>query len=88
METAEEVNAKKTRLNGDAALKLLTGVKHLYVAKGKRVVHLDLSQETPDDGELTKLLLGPTGNLRAPTVRKGQTLVVGFHQGVYDRVIG
>jgi arsenate reductase-like glutaredoxin family protein len=64
------------------------GIKDLYVAKGKRIVHFDLRQESPDDEELTKLLLGPTGNLRAPTVRKGQTLVVGFNSEPYDRVIG
>ena len=33
-------------------------------------------------------LLGPTGNLRAPTLRKGKTLVVGFNEEAYRRVLG
>ena len=28
-------------------------------------------------------MLGPTGNLRAPTVRAGATLVVGFNEDAY-----
>ena len=33
-------------------------------------------------------LLGPTGNLRAPTARVGKTLVVGFNPEVYSEVLG
>lgn len=51
------------------------------------MVHLDLKQESPDAATLTKLMLGPTGNLRAPTVRRGKTLVVGFNSDVYEKVI-
>ena len=32
---------------------------------------------------LLKAMLGPTGNLRAPTVRKGTTLLVGFNEETY-----
>lgn len=28
-------------------------------------------------------MLGPTGNLRAPTVRAGATLLVGFNEDAY-----
>ncbi len=82
------MNAKKTRLDGNAALELLDGVRQLYVAKGKRVQQFDLVNERPDDPTLTKLMLGPTGNLRAPTIRTGKTLVVGFHPDVYEEVLG
>lgn len=30
-------------------------------------------------------MLGPTGNLRAPTLRVGKTVVVGFNEEVYNR---
>ncbi len=33
-------------------------------------------------------MLGPTGNLRAPTLRKGKTVVVGFNEEVFERVLG
>ena len=32
-------------------------------------------------------MLGPTGNLRAPTLRVGRTLIVGFDQETYRRVL-
>ena len=60
----------------------------LYVVRGKRVVHVDLSKDKPDRATLLGLLLGPTGNLRAPTLRKGRTLVVGFDEATYRQVLG
>jgi len=68
-------------------LALVDQVDELYSAKGKRVVHVDLQQERPDDESLKKLLLGPTGNLRAPTIRVGKTLIVGFNQELYADVL-
>ena len=60
----------------------------LYVAKGKKIVHLDLKHEKPPRAELLGLLLGPTGNLRAPTLRKGRALIVGFDEATYKRLLG
>jgi hypothetical protein len=33
-------------------------------------------------------MLGPTGNLRAPTLRVGRTLLVGFDEDTYRKVLG
>ena len=63
-------------------------MNEIYVAKGKKVVHLDIKRDKPDKEMLGKLLLGPTGNLRAPTLRKGKTLVVGFDEETYKKVFG
>ena len=59
-------------------------MNELYVAKGKKVTHINLKKERPEDDVLTKLMLGPTGNLRAPTVRKGKKLIVGFNDEMYN----
>jgi arsenate reductase-like glutaredoxin family protein len=59
---------------------------HLYAAKGKSVVHVDLKKSKPD--EALPLMLGPTGNLRAPTLRKGRTLIVGFDEATYRELLG
>ncbi|MBX9669866.1 MAG: hypothetical protein K2X93_19735 [Candidatus Obscuribacterales bacterium] len=56
--------------------------------KGTKVVHVDLKKEKPSKDALAKLLLGPTGNLRAPAIIKGDTLMIGFHQDTYERVLG
>ena len=84
----EQADAKKATIKGDAALSVLKDVDQLYVAKGKRVVHLDLRREKPPRAELLTLLLGPTGNLRAPTLRKGRTLIVGFDEATYKDLLG
>ena len=66
----------------------MKGMKEMYVAKGKKVVQVNLKKDRPGDDELVKLMLGPTGNLRAPTLRKGKTLVVGFNDDLYGEIFG
>ncbi len=83
----EQTDAKKATIQGAAALDVLGGIDELYVAKGKKVEHLDLRKGRPDRATLLGLLLGPTGNLRAPTLRKGKTLIVGFEEETYKKVV-
>ena len=58
------------------------------MAKGKKIVTFDMKKSPPDDDTLAAHLLGPTGNLRAPTLRKGRTLLVGFSEEAYREVLG
>ena len=44
-------------------------------------------KSAPGDDELASLLLGPSGNLRAPTLRRGNTLIVGFEPGAYSHLL-
>jgi len=81
------VDAKKTTLKEKDALALVKDVDEIYASKGKQVVHLDLKSEKADKASLLGLLLGPTGNLRAPTLRKGRTLLVGFDEATYAAVL-
>lgn len=67
---------------------MLANVDEIHVAKGKRIIHVDLRKGRPDKAQLLELLLGPTGNLRAPTIRKGRTLLVGFDEATYKKVLG
>lgn len=55
----------------------------MIVAKGQKIVEFNLGSERPDDDTLAAHLLGPTGNLRAPALRRGEVLYVGFHPDVY-----
>ena len=87
IDTAEQVDAKKMRMGPEQALGLVKEVDQLYVAKGAKVVHLDLKRDKPDRATLLALLLGPSGNLRAPTLRKGRTLLVGFDEATYRAVL-
>lgn len=42
-----------------------------------------MKRDPPDETTLLKAMLGPTGNLRAPTLRIGRTLLVGFNEDAY-----
>ena len=81
------MNARKTALRRSDALRLAHEVDEIYVAKGKRVIHLDLKSEKPNDDMLARLLLNPTGNLRAPALKKGRTLIVGFDEATYEALL-
>ena len=67
---------------------LLAGMSKLLVAKGKKVTHVDLKKDRPEDATLVSLMLGPTGNLRAPTMKVGKTVLVGFNVDLYEEVFG
>ena len=82
------MDAKKQTVTGDQALGVLAGVDELYVTKGKRVVHVRLRKDKADRAARLGLVLGPTGNLRAPTLRTGRTLLVGFDEAMYTQLLG
>ncbi len=81
------MNARKTALRRTDALRLAHEVDEIYVARGKRVIHMDLKSQKPDDDTLAGLLLNATGNLRAPTLKKGRTLIVGFDEDTYNALL-
>lgn len=82
---AEQVSASK-KLGADAAGELLEGASKLIAAKGKKVVEFDL--KSADREEAVAAMLGPTGNLRAPTVKRGKTIIVGYHDETYADLFG
>jgi arsenate reductase-like glutaredoxin family protein len=86
VEIKKEQHAKKETINATGAIELARQASDIYAAKGKKVVHLNMKKDEPDDETLTKLIVGPSGNLRAPTLRRGKTLIVGFHQETYERI--
>lgn len=77
----------KAKLGRADALRLARGASTIVVAKGKKVVRFSMKKDPPDDRTLLAHLLGPTGNLRAPAVRKGKRLLVGFNESAYDDVL-
>ena len=60
----------------------------LIAAKGKKVTAIDLQTTPPADEVVAGLMLGPTGNLRAPVMRVGQTILVGYNEQAFTDVFG
>jgi len=83
----DQVDTRKSPIRGEAALAVTTDVDALWVARGQKAVHVDLTTSRPGRAELLGLLLGPTGGLRAPTLRVGRTLLVGFNAEAYAKIL-
>jgi arsenate reductase-like glutaredoxin family protein len=88
LKPAEVVDASKQRRGRDEALAMAKTVDKIVVAKGKKVVAFDMKKNPPDDDTLAAHLLGPTGNLRAPTIRRGKTLLIGYSEEIYRQAFG
>ena len=88
MDTAEVQNASKDKLGAKESLALAHAASTLVVARGKKVLTFKMKSEAPEDDELLKLMLGRSGTLRAPTLRRGKTLLVGFNSEAYDKTLG
>ena len=83
----EMVEAKKKALRAEEALKLAQSVDEIYATKGSNRVYFNLKQEKPEQDKLLAAMLGPTGNLRAPILKKGRVLLVGFDQENYSKIL-
>jgi hypothetical protein len=84
--TIEETVPASRKLQQDDARKLLKGASRLVVAKGKKVSEYELGSRIP--AETVEAMLGPTGNLRAPTAIVGKTVLVGFNDEAYGEAFG
>jgi arsenate reductase-like glutaredoxin family protein len=83
----EIVDCKKEPMSFAQAKKLLGGASKLYATKGTKTFEVDLKTES-DDQLLESLLIGPSGNLRAPTIKTGDVVVVGFDEELYNKALG
>jgi len=79
-------STKTTALPIKEVMTLIKQIDEIYATKGQAVIHLDLRQDQPDETTLAELLIGRTGNLRAPALRQGRTLIVGFNDAMYKQI--
>lgn len=83
---AQIVDARKDPLAGEEAWQLLASAREIVVAKGKSAVAFDPSVDGKE--AILAQALGRTGNLRAPTLRLGDRLLVGFNDSLYSQFSG
>ncbi len=81
----ESVPASR-KLGADDARALANGAVTVMVAKGKKVETFKPAGKA--SAEMIQAMLGPTGNLRAPTVVCGKTVLVGFNEECYVAQLG
>lgn len=66
------------------AAELARKAARVVVAKGKKVS--DFKPGGKASAEIVDAMLGPTGNLRAPCIVVGKTVIVGFNEDVFEEV--
>jgi arsenate reductase-like glutaredoxin family protein len=82
IEPAETVSAAK-KLSRKDAEEIARNATRVIVAKGKQVEEFETGGKAPR--EAVDAMLGPTGNLRAPLVRAGKTVLVGFNDEAWTK---
>lgn len=83
---AKEVVPASRKLGRKDAAEIAKKASVVLVAKGKKVSEFKPGGKAGK--ELVDAMLGPTGNLRAPTIRRGKTVVVGFNEEVFAQKLG
>ncbi len=86
MQVDEIVDARKNVLKADEAWEIFQNADTVHVGRGKKTVAY--SPEAGSKEELLKVSLGRTGNLRAPTLRVGKNVYVGYNDAMYEELIG
>lgn len=82
----EDTTMASKKLQSSDAKDLLKDANTLITIKGKKVSEFDVSAKVSDDA--VAAMLGPTGNLRAPTIKVGGTYLVGFNEDIFSDTFG
>lgn len=81
----EQVDARKEKIESDAAWNLINGFETVVIGKGKKYFEYHPSEETKE--EILKNALGRSGTLRAPTLKSAGKLVIGYNVDMYETFI-
>jgi arsenate reductase-like glutaredoxin family protein len=84
IEPVEVVPASRKLGRSDAA-RLAGSVRQVVIAKGNSVVEFEIDGSAP--AACVDAMLGPTGNLRAPAIRAGRRLLIGFDDASYRKAL-
>ena len=87
LQAREVADARKQSYDADGARGLVEEASTVYVGRGQKF-EKHRAKDLLADEEAFGKLLGPTGNLRAPTLRLGKTLVVGYAEPMYEEILG
>lgn len=83
----EQIPASR-KLGAETALELASEASKIIVMRAKKVTVFDMKKDKPAEEDLLKVMLGATGNLRSPTIKRGKTLLVGFNPDQYLEILG
>lgn len=79
----ETADAKKERYTAADLPELMRGASEVLVARGKKSQIFKPGGDKAAWKEIAEVAIGPTGNLRAPTLRRGKRWIVGFGEDAW-----
>ena len=85
IQITETVPASR-KLGKKEAAAIAKAASRVIVCKGKKIS--DWKPAGRVSAEIVAAMLGPTGNLRAPTIQVGKIVVVGFNDEVFQEILG
>lgn len=79
----ETEDARKKKFADEELISFLENFQSIAAAYAKNYEVFSLEEKGMDAA--LKRVKGPSGNLRAPALRLGDTLIVGFNEKMYDQ---
>lgn len=78
-------DVRKEPVSEADTLKLVRSYKHAYAKKGQKLLSFDPAKAK--DEEILKAFIGNSGTLRAPTLAIDDTLIGGYDEALYDKLL-
>ncbi len=79
------VEARKEKIESEAAWKILSAANEIIIGRGKKFSFFHPSSDSQE--EILKQSLGRSGTLRAPTLVIGNMVIVGFNDEMYRQYV-
>lgn len=83
----QDVNVRKEPVSKAKAMKIAKEMKQIHAKVGAKLKSWDLSKEKMSNEELNKALIGRSGDMRAPVLIVGKTLMAGFDESTYKNLL-
>jgi len=80
----EIVDARKEKIDPSLAWDMIQNQPRLFIGKGKKVLAYE-----PDEGnreDILKAAMGRSGNLRAPALKTGGKMLIGYNEEIYSHL--
>ncbi len=77
-------DAKKEKIDAEKAWDMIRTCETVWIGKGKKVLEFSPGGENRED--ILKAAMGRSGNLRAPSVKAGKQMLIGYNEALYQNL--
>ncbi|MCP3876496.1 MAG: hypothetical protein GY699_25565, partial [Desulfobacteraceae bacterium] len=81
----KSINAGKEKIGRDKAWELIKTYKDVVIGKGKKFQEFEPVEENRE--QILKEAIGRSGNLRAPSIKIGDKLIIGFNDDMFNKFV-